>query len=35
MSWSHDIEGQPAVPRVIGADLSPYPYSPDLVWRNG
>jgi len=26
MSWSHDIEGQPAVPRVIGADLSPYPY---------
>ncbi len=26
MSWFHEIEGQPIVPRVIGADLSPYPY---------
>lgn len=26
MAWTDDIHGQPAVPRVIGADLSPYPY---------
>ena len=26
MAWNDDIQGQPAVPRMIGADLSPYPY---------
>lgn len=26
MAWTDDIHGQPAVPRVVGADLSPYPY---------
>ncbi len=26
MNWSRLVDGQPRVPRVIGADISPYPY---------